>query len=115
MANEKITFDYGTNHYVLEYTRASVKQMEQNGFDMNKLEGQPMTMLTALFEGAFIANHKRTFANKPLLEEILKKFTKREKLYDTLMRMYNATLLTLFDEDEDGEGDEGNVTWGVSE
>ena len=106
MANKKITFDYGTGHYTLEFTRASVKQMEQNGFDMSRLEGQPMTMLTALFEGAFIANHKRTFANK---------FKNREKLYDTLMGMYNDTLMTLFDGEEGDEDDAGNVDWGVSE
>lgn len=114
MANKKIAFDYGTGHYTLEFTRASVKQMEQNGFDMSRLEGQPMTMLTALFEGAFIANHKRTFANKPLLEEMLGKFKNREKLYDTLMGMYNDTLMTLFDGDEGDEDDAGNVDWGVS-
>ncbi len=117
MANKKITFDYGTTHYVLEFTRASVKQMEQSGFDMSRLESQPVTMLTSLFEGAFLANHKRTFANKPLLAEILKKFGNRDKLYDTLLGMYNDTVMTLFDKDEDGDGEggEGNVTWGVSE
>lgn len=115
----KISFDLADKHYTLEYTRATVKQMEQNGFSLAKVEDQPVTMLTMLFAGAFLAHHKRVATDPDKVEWILSKLKNKDDLYNELLDMYQATMLTIMDEEdedtEDGAGTEGNVTWGKSE
>ena len=44
--------------YTLEYTRKSVEQMEKQGFIAEDVQKKPMTMLPALFAGAFLAHHR---------------------------------------------------------
>lgn len=43
--------------YTLEYTRKTVEIMEKQGFIAEDVDRKPMTMLPALFAGAFIARH----------------------------------------------------------
>ena len=113
----KISFDLADKHYTLEYTRATVKQMERNGFSLAKVEDQPVTMLTMLFAGAFLAHHKRVATDPDKVEWILSKMKKKDDLYNELLDMYQATMLTIMDEAlfDEPEEDEGNVTWGKSE
>ena len=44
----KITVNYNKQDYILEYSRNSVKQMEQQGFVLEKISEQPMTMVPLL-------------------------------------------------------------------
>lgn len=115
----KISFDLADKHYTLEYTRATVKQMEQNGFSLAKIEHQPVTMLTMLFAGAFLAHHKRVATDSVKVEWILSKLKNKDEMYDTLIDMYQDAMLSMMDEEdddtEDDAGAEGNVTWGKSE
>lgn len=63
----RIAFDYGGTHYVLEYTAASLKAMEENGFRFNAMDEMIITAPEKLFCGAFNANH-RAVPNKKRLE-----------------------------------------------
>jgi hypothetical protein len=58
--NEKtrIEFDFKNKHYVLEYTAASIKKMESEGFSITKLGDRIFTDTELLFYGAFLANHQ---------------------------------------------------------
>ncbi|MCM1545286.1 MAG: DUF5055 domain-containing protein, partial [Ruminococcus sp.] len=54
--------------YLLEFTRKSVKTMERQGFRIDEIDSKPMTVLPALFAGAFLAHHK--FVKPAVSDEI---------------------------------------------
>lgn len=103
---KQITFSYNGKDYTLEFTRASVRQMESTGFVADDLEHKPMIVLPALFAGAFIAHHK--FEKRNVIDEIYEKMTDKQLLIDKLGEMYTETVHTLFEEPCD---DEGKVRW----
>lgn len=43
--------------YTLEFSRKTVARVEAAGFDANKMDSAPMTMLPLLFWGAFLMHH----------------------------------------------------------
>ena len=111
----KITITYNKKSYDLEFSRNSVKQMEQQGFVLSQIGDKPMTMVPLLVHGAFMKNHKGI---KPgLMDEIYEHIT--DKVGDgengfihALVEMYAETLNTLTD---NASVDEGNVaTWKVT-
>lgn len=104
----KITLTYKEKDYTLEYTRQSVKTMEQQGFILDELASKPMTMIPMLFQGAFIRNHKGIKRN--VMDEIYKGIANRSELMEALMEMYAETLSTLMDDDAE---DAGNVSWAL--
>lgn len=57
--NEKtrIQFDYGGEHFNLEYTANSLKKLEKNGVNFAKLDEMVFSAPEVLFRGAFYANH----------------------------------------------------------
>lgn len=101
-----IKFTHEGVDYTLEYTRKSVKKMEDGGFDINAVESKPMTMYPMLFAGAFIAHHPFTKAG--VIDAIYSKLGNKAELIATLGGMYNDTLLTLLDEPKESEG---NLAW----
>ena len=104
----KINLTHNDKDYVLEYSRQSVKTMEQQGFILDELTAKPMTMLPMLFQGAFIKNHKGI--KRSLVDDIYKDIHNRSELMEALMEMYADTLSSLMD---DGPEDSGNVTWSL--
>ena len=90
--------------YTLEYTRKSVEMMEKQGFIADDVEKKPMTMLPALFAGAFLAHHR--FVKREIIDNIYKKLTHKDKLIEKLVEMYNEPIMTLLTEPEQ-EGNEG--------
>lgn len=109
---KKITIPYNGKTYTLEFTREVVKHMESQGFRITEIDNMPMTMITALFNGAFEANHPAV--KGATKEKIFGSLKRRKKLIQTLAEMYADTYNTLFDDDED-EADEENPGWGVTE
>lgn len=104
----KINLTHKDKEYTLEYSRQSVRTMEQQGFVLDELTSKPMTMIPMLFQGAFIKNHKGVKRN--LIDEIYKGIGNRSELMEALMEMYAETLSSLMDDDtEDG----GNVSWAL--
>lgn len=104
----KITLTYKEKDYTLEYTRQSVKTMEQQGFVLDELASKPMTMIPMMFQGAFIKNHKGI--KRSVMDEIYKGIGNRSELMEALMEMYAETLSTLMDDDAE---DAGNVSWAL--
>ena len=95
--------------YTLEYTRKSVEMMEKNGFVAEDVQRKPMTMLPALFAGAFFAHHR--FVKRDVIDGIFGRMTHKDELFAALVEMYNEPLLSLLDEPEQQENDEGNLSW----
>lgn len=94
--------------YTLEYTRKTVEQMEKQGFDIAEVEKKPMTMLPALFAGAFLAHHR--FVKKDVIDGLFARMNRKDELISALGEMYSAPILTLLDEPEQ-ETDGGNLSW----
>ena len=111
----KITITYNDNDYTLEYSRNSVKQMEAQGFVLDKIAEQPMTMIPMLVYGAFAKNHKGI--KRSLVDEIYEQVT--DKIGDgdngfihALLEMYAETVNTLTSNES---ADEGNrAVWTVT-
>lgn len=107
--SKQLRFTYDDREYCLEFTRRSVEQMERQGFNASDLESKPMTVLPALFAGAFLANHR--FIKKEVVDEIYSKMTNKGELIGKLAEMYNEPIMALVDEPEENEG---NVSWTAS-
>ena len=106
---KQLRFTYQNKEYVLEYTRRSVEIMEKKGFVASDIETKPMTVLPALFAGAFLANHK---CEKPeVIENIYSKLTNKQELIGKLAEMYNEPIMALVDEPQESEG---NLDWTAS-
>lgn len=111
----QITVTYKKNDYTLEYTRNAVRQMEQQGFVLEKLSEQPMTMVPLLVYGAFTKHHKGI--KRSLMDEIYEHIA--DKIGDgdngfiqALLEMYADTVNTLTD---NSSVDEGNAAvWKVT-
>ena len=106
---KQLRFNYQNKEYVLEYTRKSVEMMEKKGFVASDIETKPMTVLPALFAGAFLANHK--YEKPEVIETIYSKLTNKQELIGKLAEMYNEPIVALVDEPEENEG---NVSWTAS-
>lgn len=107
--SKQLRFTYQDKDYCLEFTRRSVETMEKNGFVASDISEKPMTVLPALFAGAFLANHQ--FVKKSIVDEIFSKMTNKSELIGKLSEMYNEPIMALVDEPEESEG---NVDWTAS-
>lgn len=111
----KITVTYNKKEYVLEYSRNTVRAMEQQGFALDKLSEQPMNMVPLLVYGAFQKNHKGI--NRKLVDEIYDHITDKigdgeDGFIHVLLEMYAETVNTLTD---NADVDEGNrAVWTVT-
>ena len=83
--------------------------MEKQGFVAEEVDRKPMTMLPALFAGAFIARHR--FVKKEVIDRIHARLPRKDELIPKLVEMYNEPILTLMEEPASDEGDEGNMEW----
>ena len=101
---KQLTFSFNGKDYTLEYTRSTVRQMENEGFVASDIETKPLTVLPALFAGAFLAHHR--FEKKPVIDEIYSKLKDKQSLIERLAEMYNEPISSLLDEPE-----EGNLEW----
>ena len=112
----KITVTYQDKDYILEYSRATAKQVEDNGFILDQLTDKPATMIPLLVYGAF-AKHNRGI-KRALVDEIYENLIGKvgkdgeEGFINILAEMYAETISTLTDETA---VDEGNAaTWTVT-
>ena len=103
---KQLRFTYQNKEYVLEYTRRSVEMMEKKGFVASDIETKPVTVLPALFAGAFLANHR--FIDSTVIDEIFSKMKNKDNLIEKLAEMYNEPIMALIEEPEEAEG---NVDW----
>lgn len=103
---KQLRFTYEGKDYTLEFTRRTVAEMEKKGFIASDITDKPMTMLPALFAGAFLAHHR--FIKEDVINDIYSKLTNKEDLIGKLAEMYNEPILTLVEEPEEVEG---NLDW----
>ena len=100
----KITFE-GTE-YTLEYTRRTVREMENEGFNPNLVGDKPMTMIPMLVAGAFKKNHRYTKAE--VIDRIYEAISNKGGFVQALVELYNEPLNALIDDPEEGQG---NASW----
>lgn len=106
---KQIIFTYEGKDYTLEYTRRTVQQMEAEGFVTEDVQRKPMTLLPALFAGAFKAHHR--FVKQEMIDKIYAAMPDKDTLISKLVEMYNEPLESLMDEPDI---DQGNVEWVTS-
>ncbi len=105
----KINLTYNKKDYILEYSRQSVKTMENQGFVLEDLTKKPANMIPMLFAGAFIKNHSgKGGVSRKVVDEIFDGIEDKTALMEALMEMYAETLGSLTD-----SNGEGNVTWAL--
>ena len=102
----KIALTHENKEYVLEYNRASVRQMEGQGFVLDEITSKPVTMIPMLFEGAFIKNCRGT--KRKTISDIYDAIGDKTAFIEALMEMYVDTLSTLTEDNA-----EGNVSWAI--
>ncbi|MBQ8707977.1 MAG: DUF5055 domain-containing protein [Succinivibrionaceae bacterium] len=107
--SKTLSVTYENKTYLLEYTRESVRMMEQTGFVADDLFVKPMLLLPQLFYGAFFAHHRGI--KRKLVEEIFNTITDRGELIGKLVEMYREPIAALTDEPEETEG---NASWTAS-
>ena len=106
---KQLRFTYQDKEYTLEYTRRSVEAMEKKGFVASEIETKPVTVLPALFAGAFLANHR--YVKQDVIDEIYSKMTNKQELIGKLAEMYNEPIMALLNEPDESEG---NLDWTAS-
>jgi hypothetical protein len=106
---KQLRFTYQDKEYVLEYNRRSVETMEKKGFVASDVEKKPVSVLPALFAGAFLANHR--YVKQEVIDAIYSKMTNKQELIGKLAEMYNEPIMALVDEPEESEG---NLDWTAS-
>lgn len=104
---KQIVFTYEDKDYTLEFTRRTVKQMEAEGFVAQDIGDKPMTLLPALFAGAFKAHHR--FVKQDVIDKIYEGMPDKEKLINKLAEMYNEPIEALMEEPDEDTGK--NVEW----
>ena len=104
-----IRFTYADTEYVLQFTKRTVQEMEQQGFLFREVPNKPMTYLPMFFKGAFLANHRGIKVK--LVDEIYDALANKEALLGALTDLYEDTLAGLMDEPEEGNP---NVSWTLS-
>lgn len=100
----KISFTYGGKDYELKFTKRTIKQMEQNGFNYGDIDTKPVSVLDDLFKGSFLANHK--FEKPEVMDQIFSMMKNKDQLADTLAIMYAEQVNGMYDADE-----QGNLDW----
>lgn len=110
----QITISHKNKEYTLEYTRNSAKAIENMGFERDKVQSMPVTMIPLLVYGAFMRHHRELKQKE--MDEIYKSLIGKtgkegeEGFVNVLLEMYAETANTLFEE----PADEGNAaTWKV--
>jgi len=96
-----IKFNYEGTDYTLEYTKGSIKAMEADGFDYTKITSMPDTMITKLWDGAFLAHHR--FTKKDVVQKIYEKMPNKENLLNRLIELYTEPINSLMKEPVEGE------------
>ena len=106
---KQIIFTYDGKDYILEYTRRTIRQMEDEGFVAKQIDDKPMTLLPALFAGAFKAHHR--FVKQEVIDQIYENMPNKDKLIEKLAEMFNEPIMSLMEEPKDSEK---NVDWMAS-
>lgn len=100
--------DADGKEYTLAYTLRTIKQMSDNGFNINEAVSNPISGIPQLFAGAFLAYHRTTPKDK--IDEIWAQIEHKEDFINALSSMYNEPVEKLFGEPAE---DSKKATWEV--
>lgn len=107
MTTIKISLD--GKDYTLAFTRRTVTQMADNGFDITKaLNENIVGGIPQLFAGAFLKYHRTMSQNE--IDNVWDAIPNKEDFLTKLVEMYNEPITALFGEPED---DAKKATWEV--
>lgn len=106
---KQIKFEFEGREYTLEYSRKTVRSMEDNGFIGSELGDKPM-MVLQLWSGAFLMHHR--FEKQDVIEKIYAAMPDKEGLISKLIEMYNEPIEALMKEPE--EESSGKINWTAS-
>lgn len=109
--NKKIEFNYDGVDYTLEYNRDAIIYMEKQGLDIHQIDTKPLTMLSILWQGAFLKNHRREKTEK--IEEIYANIPNKSDLNAALSEMYIETYSILIADNEENDNSK-NIQWKMS-
>lgn len=98
----RIDFTADGRNYTLEFTRETVKQMEQKGFAPQKILEAPITYMPELFHGAFAEHHPHV--TRKISDKIFYALKNREDLVNALVKMYNEPIKALTEDPDEGNG-----------
>lgn len=97
-----MTVTWEGKKYLLEFTRDTVRQIEQTGFNVDKAMDTPLSSTEILFTGAFLA-HEADALKAKIPEKILDHGIDT-KMLGALKEMYDQPIRDMFS----GEGDDKN-------
>lgn len=89
MPNKTIEFEYAGVDYTLEYTRATVRKMENDGIVMADLGRRPMSLLPKIFAYGFNEHHRGVKSS--LVAEIFENMGDKEELFEEIADMIAET------------------------
>ena len=106
-----INFTYEDRGYKLAFSRESVRTLETQGFDIDAISSQPVTMIPLLFYGAFHVYHRGIKRKK--VDEIWEDMENKEGLVLKLVELYSETIEDLLGESEGAEAKK--IKWEVGQ
>lgn len=112
----KINIEYQKKEYVLEYSRTTAAQIEEQGFVLDQIAEKPVKMIPLLIYGAFL-KHNRGI-KRSLVDEIYENLVNKGGDEETqgfiavLAEMYAETVQTLTDSKPVDEGN--RAVWTVT-
>ncbi len=106
MAEQKpksiIKFSYEGSDFLLEYDRESAERAESLfGISPTEVFTGKVTVMKALFAGAFIKHHPK--AKTTTIDALWDLMPDKDELYKTLVGMYMNTVGTLLEDPEEGK------------
>ena len=99
---KSITLPVNDTEYTLEFSRATVKQIEAQGFRLGELFDMPATMIPLLVRGAFMKHHPK-MSQKVIEDDIFANIGDKQGFLNALIGLYNETVNTLFDEPDEAK------------
>lgn len=112
----KVTVSYQKKDYVLEYSRTTAAQIEDQGFVLDQISEKPVKMIPLLVYGAFLKHNRGIKRN--LVDEIYENLIGKagdeqtQGFIATLAEMYAETVQTLTDTEPVDEGN--RAVWKVT-
>lgn len=105
-----IKFEIDGKSYKLEFNREVVKQIEKDGFKIDKIQEFPVNMLPKLIHGAFLM-HNPNMSEEDAME-IYANLQDKDKLPTKLFEMYSDAFNSIFGDVEEDESK--NAKWDAS-
>lgn len=97
--SKQITISYKDVDYVLEYSKATIAQMESSdGFSISRIQDMPFTMIPAMFHGAFKLHH--SLVSPALIDEIWDHISNTSEIMHALSAMIAEQAESLMPQDD---------------